>query len=64
MTMTFPLLKLSKKIAILVTGEEKCSLLHTLGKNHCDDYENYPICKVALLTDQVTWFINNSCDIS
>lgn len=61
LTMTYPLLKVAKSIALLVTGNGKAPMLQTIARHlqeHGPDARKYPVTGLPIDSDQVTWFLD------
>lgn len=61
LTMTYPLLRSARQLAILVTGSHKTPILQTLARQlqeHGPNPELYPVTGLPLEEPSVTWFLD------
>lgn len=59
MTMTFPLINRAEKVAVIVSGKQKCAKLHVMNETQCKSVVQLPVCGVSPHT--LSWFIDSSC---
>ena len=61
LTMTYPLLNAARGVAILVTGQKKAAILHTIDQrvqSSGPDIESLPICGIQPHNGLLTWYLD------